>query len=196
MRNESGFTLLEMVAVFAIIIIFSAVAVPNLVRWLPNYRLRSAINDLYINFQKAKLEAIKRNTNVVLDFAPINDTYRIFVDDGAGTPANAGNFSLDAGEILLKNGPPANPQWSYNLARSGILPQQRLYHDTVTLQSATFGVTTKTGFASSGLVANNRIGNVVIRKVNQGTNPRFYRVVVSMAGHIRTQVSMDGINWQ
>ena len=188
MRNESGFTLIEMVVVMAVILVTASIAIPNVLRWLPNYRLRGAVSDLYSNFQKAKLESIKRNTNVVLAFDPSNgnDSYQVFVDDGAGggTP---NDFIRNGTEEILE---------TVNLARSGLPADQIRYHSDVTLNAAAFGATTQTGFTSSGLVANNRIGRVDIRKMNQGINPRFYRVNVSMAGHIRTQISTDGIAWQ
>ena len=181
--------MVELVIVIAIIAILAAIAVPNLLRWLPNYRLRSAINDLYTNFQKAKLESIKRNTNVVLAFDPTNgiDSYQVFVDDGAGGGA-ANDFIRNGTEEILD---------TVNLARSGLPANQIQYNGDVTLNSANFGMTNQTGFASSGLLAANiRSGNVAIRKMDQGINPRFYRVWVTISGHIRTQVSMNGISWQ
>ena len=68
MRNNSGFTAVELLVVIALIAILAAIAVPNFIGWLPNYRLRAATHDLYSNFQKAKLTAVKRNTNTAVRF--------------------------------------------------------------------------------------------------------------------------------
>lgn len=89
MRKHSGFTTVELLVVIALIGIIAAIAVPNFISWLPNYRLRSATHDLYSNFQKAKLTAVKRNTNCAVRF---DDTgYMVFVDDNE-------DFKKDGGE--------------------------------------------------------------------------------------------------
>ena len=79
MRKHSGFTIVELIIVIALIGILAAFAVPNFIGWLPNYRLRSAAQDLYSNFQKAKLTAVKRNKNCAVRFD--NTGYMVFVDD-------------------------------------------------------------------------------------------------------------------
>ena len=78
MDRESGFTLVELIITIAMIAVISAVALPNFLDWLPNHRLRSAAHDLFSNFQKAKLEAIKRNINTTVCFS--SGGYEIFVD--------------------------------------------------------------------------------------------------------------------
>ncbi len=81
-NGESGFTVMELMVVIAIIGIMVAIAIPSFSTWLPNYRLRNAARDLYTNMQKAKIGAIKSNSNwaIVFDFA--NKRYRICSDDG------------------------------------------------------------------------------------------------------------------
>jgi len=40
MRKRSGFTLIELVVVIAVLGILTAVGVPNFLSWLPKYRLK------------------------------------------------------------------------------------------------------------------------------------------------------------
>jgi len=78
MRKQTGFTLIELMIGIALIATVTAIAVPNFIGWLPNYRLRSAVQDLLSNFQKAKLTAVKRNTNTAVCFS--TSGYTIFLD--------------------------------------------------------------------------------------------------------------------
>ena len=96
MRKQSGFTLVELIIVIAMVAVITAFALPNFLTWLPNYRLRSATHDLFSNFQKAKLEAVKRNINTMVCFS--GSGYTVFVDS---LPLNAPNFQQDAGEDVV-----------------------------------------------------------------------------------------------
>jgi type IV fimbrial biogenesis protein FimT len=89
MRKHSGFTVVELLVAISLIAIIAAIAIPNVIGWLPDYRLRSAAQDLYSNFQKAKLTAVKRNTNCAVRFDGTG--YSLFVDDDR-------DFIEDAGE--------------------------------------------------------------------------------------------------
>jgi type IV fimbrial biogenesis protein FimT len=78
MDKNSGFTVVELLITIAIITLVAAIAVPNFIGWLPDYRLRSATHDLFSNFQKAKLTAVKRNVNTAVCFH--GSGYVMFVD--------------------------------------------------------------------------------------------------------------------
>ena len=108
MRKESGFTLVELMVAITIVVILVAIAVPTWGKWIPGYRLKRATRDVYSSFQKAKLEAVRRNVNVVLIFDVAGQKYEMYVDSD-------GNF--DNNETLLG---------TYNIP------------DNVTLDSTTF----------------------------------------------------------
>jgi prepilin-type N-terminal cleavage/methylation domain-containing protein len=61
--NKRGVTLIELVVVFAIIVIGAVLMVPNMGAWLPNYRLRSGARDLVSTMRVAQMRAVSNNTN-------------------------------------------------------------------------------------------------------------------------------------
>jgi prepilin-type N-terminal cleavage/methylation domain-containing protein len=46
MKKKSGFTVVELLVVLAVLAIFFAIGVPNFMSWIPKYRLKSAARDL------------------------------------------------------------------------------------------------------------------------------------------------------
>ena len=101
MQKTSGFTLMELMVTIAIISILSIIAIPNIIAWVPKFRLGGASRDVLSILRKTRLRAVKDNTNCVLMFDTGNARYTAFLDDGGGTPANAGNGVLDGGERVL-----------------------------------------------------------------------------------------------
>lgn len=102
MRKNSGFTIMELAIVIALIGILAAIAVPAFVNWLPNFRLTNAVNHLHAVVQDARLQAVKENGRVAVLLDPDGDgqldgNYSVFIDENS-------NFNLDGGEILLAQG--------------------------------------------------------------------------------------------
>jgi len=101
MRNNSGFTLIELAVIIAIVGVLAGIAVPNFVGWLPKYRLNSSIADIQALVQNARLRAVKENAHVAVLFDPDNDgldgDYLAFVD-------NNSDWNMDAGEALVARG--------------------------------------------------------------------------------------------
>jgi Tfp pilus assembly protein FimT len=133
--------------------------VPNFSVWLPNYRLKQATQDLYSNLQKAKLAAVKRNTNAVIRFPATG--YTIFVDSDK-------DFVMDGGEDLI-----AQINWSD-------------YPD-ITVGGNTFDATSglpAIGFRSDG-IATVASGIASGTATLNNTNGQSLDVSVSQAGGVR-----------
>ena len=166
-KDKRGFTATELLVGIAIIAIAAALAVPDIIQWGPGHRLKSAARDVVSNLQRARLEAVKRNTNqVVIRFTtgaydPAGEvgTYMIFVDDGAGGGVAADNIRNGTESILVQVTMPRH----------------------VSMTGANFLGNTWTGFSPSGLPSSQ--GNVVVQN-NQADS---HNVVLSPAGNIRIQ---------
>ena len=92
MRNQSGFTALELLTVVAIIGVVAGMAIASGVEWLPRHRLKSAVNDLHSNMQRAKMGAIKDHSDwaIVFDASGSPGRYVICSDDGANNTWDGG----------------------------------------------------------------------------------------------------------
>ena len=105
-HQPGGFTAVEVLIVIAILMALAAATIPNIAGWASNQRLKGVARDLVTHFQYARLEAIKRSSDVALNFYPdVGDSpgsYMIFVDNGAGAGGNAGNRLQDGDEKTLK----------------------------------------------------------------------------------------------
>ncbi|MBF0257942.1 MAG: prepilin-type N-terminal cleavage/methylation domain-containing protein [Desulfamplus sp.] len=78
--KNSAFTLTEMMVAIAIISILVSVAIPNIIDWLPDYRLKSMARGIRADMQLAKLSAIKNNQSCKVLFEATG--YRIWSDPG------------------------------------------------------------------------------------------------------------------
>ncbi len=122
---ESGFSLVELIVVIAILGLLLTIAIPAFSRWLPGYRLRSAAKDLHTNLQYAKFAAIRQNATCALVF-----------DTG-----------VSPGRYFLCTNPGANGTWDGPAAMGGDDTAIR----TVTLSTYGSGVNYGAGSASNDI---------------------------------------------
>lgn len=88
-KRETGFTLMEILIVIALISVISVFAIPGIMSWMPDYRLKSAARDARSNFQKAKLAAIRERANCAFWIGGTNDKYVVYVvSDNNQVPDN------------------------------------------------------------------------------------------------------------
>lgn len=76
-KNNSGFTVIELMVVAVILAALAGIAIPAFSAWLPNYRLKGAARDIYSHMQSTKLEAIRQNTDISMTFQQSPDRYNI-----------------------------------------------------------------------------------------------------------------------
>jgi len=94
-RNNSGFSLGELITVMGIISVLAVIAVPNFIGWRSGSQMQGALENLRGDLQMAKLKAVQENGPVAVLFA--SNGYQVFIDNGATEGA------FDAGERLLRN---------------------------------------------------------------------------------------------
>lgn len=79
-NRESGFSMIELMVVIAVIGILSLLTIPNMIGWQDSSKLRSAVNHLRDDLQTARSWAIKQNAVVITQFTA--DGYTITVQGG------------------------------------------------------------------------------------------------------------------
>ena len=94
-HKNSGFSLMELMTITAVIALLAAIAIPNLIGWRSGAKLRGAVENLRGDLQWAKLKAVQENTFVAVLFS--GNGYQVFIDTGASPGV------LDAGERRIRN---------------------------------------------------------------------------------------------
>ncbi len=89
----SGFTLMEVMVVIAIIGIVSATGMYSFLNSMPNRKVKAASRDLYEAFQEANIQALNRDQNVTLTLNPVLDSFTI--NDANGNNITQVTFAND-----------------------------------------------------------------------------------------------------
>jgi type IV fimbrial biogenesis protein FimT len=108
--RQKGFTLLELIMAIAISAILLALAVPSFTTFLNSNRVTSQANELLASLQVARMEAIRRNTRVIVCGSSNAESSTTPTCSGGNTwsgwvvysDANS-NSVIDAAEVIKVN---------------------------------------------------------------------------------------------
>ena len=94
--NRSGFSLIEIMVVIAIVGIVSLIAIPNMISWRGERQLEGAARSFLADMQLARLRAVREAEDVSVVVNVAGDSYQMIVDSDS-------DYTLDAGEIQLRS---------------------------------------------------------------------------------------------
>ena len=133
-NKQSGFTLIELMIIIAIMAIFAAIAVPNFLSYLPKSRLNGAARQVMGDLMAARMKAVSLNHSVKVFFYS-NHEYKICDDaDNSGTVADGeGDVQLrdiqsEYSDVTFDSSNPPDPVFSSRGTAT---------NPTITLQNST-----------------------------------------------------------
>ena len=149
LRNQSGFTLYELMITLLIVGVVLSLGIPNMSAYTKNSRMTSTANDLHASFQLARSEASRAKTNITICASA----------NSMAADANCGG-TWDQGYIVFIDN-------DGDLLRAGATETILRAHPAIAtgVTLATANDATYFSFASTGLGRGNIGGNIAVTQV-------------------------------
>lgn len=167
---NQGLTVIELVVVVSLIAIMSAISATafNLSGWLEKYRLKGSARTLFLNMQKARMNAVRENRDWAIKFNTGSSSYQFQRKNDGGSWTNDGD-SIPLGEDVA---------YGHGSATHDATDEKKAFSSDVTFAAdrATFnpiGLPTKNGYCylannsgESFVVGTNTVGSIKIKQWN------------------------------
>jgi prepilin-type N-terminal cleavage/methylation domain-containing protein len=100
-RSVAGFTMIELIITIVILCALLGLAIPAFSNWVPNYRLRGAVRDIYSDFQYAKMTAVKDRAGCGVLFDRAGNLYRV-VSSGPNRSFESTSGAVGGDDVVLR----------------------------------------------------------------------------------------------
>lgn len=185
-HRNTGFSTVEFLIVVSILLVFTGIALPGFVDYLPKHRATGAARQLFTDLQKIKMRAISENNDYVMTFDTGNNSYSIYDDDD-------NDFSTVGAETaeLIQT---VNLQQTYDGVAFGFVSGQNDPDGAAITASVSFtGTPPSIVFRPTGLA--NQSGGVFVKPTaDTARKDRQRAVLVKATGHIRLY-KHSGTSW-
>ena len=105
--HQRGFSMVEMAVAMTVLALLLAAAVPSVAGWLRNTRVRNAAESMQSGLQRARTEALRRNTNMT--FWLVSGADERVVDNTCALSSAAGSWVISVSDPTGKCATAADP---------------------------------------------------------------------------------------
>ncbi len=104
MRDDSGFTLIELMITIAIFVILTAIVTPNWLIYRSKREVGNAAMDVVNTLQSAKLRAVRMNNAATVALPAISGSAAYSADSLTGIIFDSRGFPNASGQVTVSNG--------------------------------------------------------------------------------------------
>lgn len=198
MTNQRGFSLVELLVVVVIILVVSALAIPNIAAALNTFRLRGTVSSVAGLLQESRILSVKMNRVYQVKLSQIGNANVAYVDlNNNNTPDNAPcvhNFAINCPEPLIQGAQSVTVDFT---GPSTAFPSATLLGYTQAASTSPFQV----GFNQRGVPCTGTIaacasnnGFLYYFRIDGALGTRWAALTVTPAGRIRVW-TLSGTTW-
>lgn len=99
MKQQPGFTLLELMTVVAISAVLAAIAVPNFMVWRSNLRLGAGAREILSAIQETRMRAVRDQTLAIITFNSVAGSYESFLDSDGNKKRSVNDPVVASGKL-------------------------------------------------------------------------------------------------
>ena len=179
-HKVSGFTIIELMVVVAVLGIVLAIGIPNLRSFVTRGQVGTVTSEFASDVSRARVEAISRNSCVTMCLSANTANA---LTGGTPTCAAAGS-NWQAGWIIFSNPTCSATQTSPTAAGSTLIAVRQAGPDTFTLEPASGAALRRVTFDSRGLAAGVQKNLTLAYLPESVSSPHYRSICLSAAGRI------------